>query len=98
MVALGGSGIAGGGIGAGTVAAWAAATAHVGVHEGVATAAGGLVEIEADQGTGAATLPAVVGTRAAVHVVVGAGANQTVGFSQAGEGDGPEFKIHRIPT
>ena len=75
-----------------------ASTAHMGVDACPATAAVCLVVVKTDQGTCAAAFPARVGTRAVVDAVVGAGADGTMGLSQAGEGDRPKFKVDRVPT
>ena len=69
-----------------------ASTAHMGVDACSATAAGCLVVVKTDQGTCAAAFPARVGA------VVGAGADGTMGLSQAGEGDRPKFKVDRVPS
>ena len=73
------------------MAAGVATAAHVWVDTGASLATRGLVEIEADQRSGPATPSALVVAGTIVQVVVGAGANGTVGLSQARKGDCPEF-------
>ena len=97
---LGGGGAGRGGVrtGGGGVTSRVASTAHMGVDACSATAAGCFVVVKTDQGTCAAAFPARVGTRAVVDAVVGAGADGTMGLSQAGEGDRPKFKVDRVPS